>query len=222
MKIVVYSCITNNYELPKNNQFWGGYDWFFFADNVNSETSGRWKLNYITPDNPDPRRVARKIKILAPFDYLPSDYDWYVWIDGTISIKEDIKKLIDNFVEVDTEMLVLAHPERQTIREELEICRKLKLSNKEILDRHENEIQWYLNNETLRLVETKVLFRRSSPQVEEFSRQWYNMLNNFSVRDQLSFTPILSKYTDLKWKYLPGINKLKGFFEQVKHKRTIY
>lgn len=94
-KKVIYTAIFGGYDqLPDPEYIPEGWDFVCFTDS--DIKSNIWNVNKVPAIYEDPTRNARKYKVL-PHRWFP-DYDYSLWVDGNILIKEDINELIDIYL----------------------------------------------------------------------------------------------------------------------------
>ena len=150
-----------------------------------------------------PRLQAKIPKMLA-WEYFPG-YDYYLWIDGliTLSDRSTLATIID--LMNSDELLVVRHPERSSIREEyLYMEGLMKQGSIYLLERYRNEpmrdqISSYLEN---RGFEDNKLYAGfyfcysgklplSKPL---FFRDWFYECARWSIQDQLSLPFLIWKH----------------------------
>lgn len=191
MQMVVYTAITNNKDVLKEQPFAEknkDVDFVAFMDSpVESKT---WRVlpayNYFS----DPVRNAKHHKIL-PHLYFPfSDYS--LWIDGSILIvsKLSMQELIDTYLK-SSDLAVHVHAHRNCIYDEANAAGHL--DNREVIrqqmDRYRKENYPAKNG----LAECPVLLRRHTPATRQFDEGWWEEIANGSRRDQLSFNYVATK-----------------------------
>ena len=173
----------------------------------------------------DKTKTARKYKCL-PHKYLP-EYECSLWVDASFELrpinraegtvgcvnylpfdfwKQGMKGRIsssDNTREKLYQFVLMAHPHRKTVREELDRCVK---SKKDDIERMEQQVTRYykettnlnqLENDVLKgldncpsnpLVETGFLYRcHQENHIKKFNEMWWKEIDNGSKRDQLAF-----------------------------------
>lgn len=197
MKLCVYTCITGDYDKVneiKNKE--PGIDYYLFTNNRKVK-SNTWKVIYISSDTLDDAKLSRKIKILG-HDIIRDNYDVSVWMDGNIIIKNSIWKFLEKFMTDDTKFLAFKHSKRNSIAEEMEACiehQKESIHNVEKLRKYYKQENF---KDDTGLIECTVHVKRhNDPQVIKTMRLWFDMVKNYSGRDQLSFNYVISK-TNLK------------------------
>ena len=200
--IVVYTAITNNYDILKEApiEIQSGVDFVAFLDSDQIATS--WQIRKANSEFADPCRNAKRYKIL-PHIYFPEE-TYSLWIDGSVQIdfKFPIERLIDEYLK-ESDLAVFKHPERRCIYEEADACIRQGKDNPEIILR---QIAEYRNEgypPDNGLCECAVLLRRHTEKIRQFNEAWYQEIKNHSRRDQLSFNYVAHKI-GLKFCHFPG------------------
>ena len=186
MRKIIYSCISDQYDLPKDHVIPKGWDYAMI------ESSGGPK-------------ASRHNKILCPFF---ESYDLSVWVDGHIQITGDIDKFVaERHKKV---FSLMKHPERNCIYREAEECKRQRKDNPAVIDaqmkKYAKEVYPHNNG----LVATGILVRNHTAEVINFCMQWWDQVRTESCRDQLSFNYIAWK-TKLDYATFPYVNKLSEF-----------
>ena len=95
MKKVIFTAIFGGYDqLPDHQYKPEGWDFICFTDS--DIQSNVWDIKKVPAIYEDPTRNARKYKVL-PHRWFP-DYDYSLWIDGNILVRENVNKLIDDYL----------------------------------------------------------------------------------------------------------------------------
>ncbi len=215
--ICVYTCITGNYDNlneiknPEKN-----IDYFCFTNNPNL-TSKTWKVIQIQDNTLDNIRLARKIKILG-HDRI-KNYKIAVWTDADIIWQKSISDFVETYLR-DAPFAIFKHHARNSIYDESIACLKMakdsKISILKTLDFYQSEN--FPDN--IGLCESTVFIKnQADPKVIQTMQLWFNMVKNFSYRDQLSFNYAVWK-TNLKINYIPLNVWDNSWFYAVKHVLT--
>ncbi len=183
---VVYSAVIGNYDEIKEPQYVNPeLDYILFTDNP-EVTSSVWQVRLVDKDEQlDNVRLARRIKILG-HEYL-SGYDYSIWVDGKLSITDNIREYIENYRRLEP-MLVFNHYVNDCIYQEKAACVSLQKDNPEVM---EKQIQKYLTEGYPAhngLVDSACLVRElKNKRVQQVMETWWNEILQGSRRDQLSF-----------------------------------
>lgn len=187
-KFAIYTAVVGNYDtirqpLAVDERF----DYYLFSNDIPEERIGVWKVCPIPYNNPIQTKIARWVKT-HPIELLP-DYRYTIWMDGSLQIKSAL--FYDNIIQLSSKHIPIScrkHPDRDCVYDEAAICALWKLEREPIL------LDWIhvLLNKKLPhhwgLFETNILFRENTVQVQQLNNRWWNYINQYSKRDQLSFT----------------------------------
>lgn len=211
-RIAVYTCVTGGYEPRQDEQHFGGADFYYFTDgNITSFCDNLWIEKKATNLFSDPRRNARYHKLLS-HEMFP-DYDYTIWIDGSVILKIPAEDLIHELGFFD--VMTSFHPNRKTIQEEAEECKRLNLDYPGKIDDHVKRILDDGFPDDVGLAETKVVVRKNNEAVKRFNELWFYKLATGSLRDQLTF-PYAAWKTKINVKYMDPISKQKDRFGFIK------
>lgn len=203
-KYVIYTCISGDYDSLKNLSFIDTehFDYVCFTNSNKIKTLDvyPWKIidvsNFdigITKNDADyVTKFARFFKTHPHLFF--ENYEKSIWIDGNINVlgeANDFIKLLNN----DNFILVPIHPIRNNIYEELKACRSLGKETSENL----NKVNRFLINENFpsdtKLVQTGIILRNhNDKKCIFFMNKWWDMIKDYSKRDQLSFNYVFWKY----------------------------
>jgi len=212
--IAVYSCITGEYEKPKGNQNFEGADFYLFIDQDNLLT--KWHKKKAANLFTDPRRNARYHKLLS-HEMFP-EYDFTVWIDGSIILKIPADKLVEEMGNAD--VLVLKHPARNCAYQEAVECLRLCLDFPANLHGAIAFLRSEQYPEENGLAETKIIVRRNNETVKKMNELWFYKVTTGTLRDQVSFNYAAWK-TNAKIKYMPPWTE-NPWINYVDHNRIPY
>ena len=215
-KFAIYTALIGGYDSiqqPKviDDQF----DYYLFTDDIQEKEIGIWKVRRVEYTNTDKTRIARYVKT-HPHRLLP-EYDATLWMDANVQIISS--KIYDRFIYLSSSNIDVAsiyHPFRDCIYDEA-----FEVSYSKRYGRLEHDviaINWchYLFQECYPshngLFETNILFRKNTESVNVANDLWWECINDFSKRDQLSCNYVL-------WKYQL---KLDDFLPQGEHAQHSY
>lgn len=217
---IVYTCITGNYDklhVPLiHNSNWTH---ICFTDNpflLEKERIYSYKILPVENNlNLDPVRLARMYKILG---LGVNDVDYIVWHDANLQISCDLDMLLSKHLKDDTQLVLSKHPRRNCLYNEANKCIKLGKDSKDIID---NQVNHYIDEGmpySYGLYETGFLIRRKFSN-DIFYRKWWEEVQNYSRRDQISFPYCTWKYLQFAPK-INTINNLRDYFIKVKHQKN--
>lgn len=182
------------------------FDYILFTDEVNVERIGVWQVRNVEYTNSDKTRIARYVKT-HPHELL-SQYKATLWMDANVQIVS--KKIYDRFVllyEQNMDVASICHPFRNCIYDEaFEVSYSKKYGRLEhdyiAIDwcHHIYKEQYPRHNG---LYETNILFRRNIDIVNKANDLWWQCINKYSKRDQLSCNYALWKNKIKMEYYLP-------------------
>lgn len=187
-KFVVYTAIVGDYDVIHQPQALDEkFDYVLFSNDIKEKLIGVWQVRNIPYENEDKTKIARWVKTHP--EELLSEYEASVWMDGNIIIKTDFvyARIVDLFQQG---VLVSSmwHNDRYCVYEEGEAVVSSHLERESVVIKWERKIlkEKYPNNNGL--WETNFLFRiHPDDKVRELDELWWNCIDKYSRRDQLSF-----------------------------------
>ena len=223
-KKVIYTAIFGEYDkiidpifIPK------GWDFICFTDSeIKSEI---WEVRKVEGLFKDPTRNARRYKVL-PHRWF-KEYDYSLWIDGNILLREDINELIPEYLK-NVNIAVHNHNEnkdkRNCVYEEVKALVDYSLGNKKYKDdpdivlRQKDKYisEGYPSNNGL-AVTMQLLRRHNEKDCIVAMEKWWEEIDFGSKRDQLSFNYALWK-TKTKFNYFKGDSRNNKHFLHSNHK----
>ena len=217
-KICVYTCITGNYDIVNEiNNKEKDIDYYMFTNNKNIK-SKTWNIVYINNNKLDNQRLSRKIKMLG-HKSINNKYDYYVWMDASVIWKKSIRKFVNQNIK-NNNFAAFKHAYRNCIYEEAKECIKLRKDSKENILKHIEYLKKEKYPENNGLYEMTVFIRKNNdPLVEKTMKQWFDMVCNYSKRDQLSFMFCVYK-NNLKIDTIPGNVWNNDWFTHSRHNNT--
>lgn len=143
------------------------------------------------------RMRAREIKIMG-HQFVPEDYDVYVWIDSTEYLKVDIVPYIEKYL-VGVDWITLSEDPQYgpTLYENAQAAIDCKRIPKEAVDKHIEKCRQEDIPDDAPSVRTSLLIRRRNAKTEAISELWLKDLKSFSpdgFGDQISLAYIASRH----------------------------
>ena len=186
----------------------------------NKEVNGIWRVEEIDYDAKDNGRLSRYPK-LQPHKTFLSDYEYSLYIDGNIIIKNDyVYQRIDELINCGTKIALLKHPFRDCVYQEAYVCiASMKGGWLDIL----RQIFFLKRNSIPKhngLYEANVIFRKhNDADVIAMDELWWETFMKYSKRDQLSLVYALSKYKGKIDFFLPPGQTTRNHpsFEKISH-----
>lgn len=197
-KIVIFTCITGNYDKPKEPLMkLKNVDYILFTDLEieNHKIINGWVCRSI------PSRLLKMTNIeinryikMHPFEFFKEQYDFSIYIDGNVQIVSDVSTFTEM---VDANLGIAAHTHRfrNCIYSEGKIC---ELKGKGNIERMRKQLESYKTNlfpKHYGLIECTVMVTQLNNDVaKSIYKQWWYEFNKYkSMRDQLSLPYVLWK-----------------------------
>ena len=169
------------------------FEYILFSNDIKEDRVGVWQVRPIAYTNPDNTRICRYVKTHP--EELLLGYDASVWMDSNIRIMTSaVYERIIELYESGSVIASMNHPLRDCIYDEafevmyiryerekvvVDWCHKLR---KENYPKHNG------------LYETNVMFRKHNTSlISETNVMWWDCIEKYSKRDQLSFNYVLWK-----------------------------
>ena len=205
LKKVVYSVILGNYDKIHPFNLQNGFDFILFTDisNINCNETN-WTI-FPLPNELKDRNISRVKKQrfikLHPHLYF-KNYNLSIYIDASFQIKGDLNQFLLRVITTKYKIYTFEHPARNKIfNETFAVVKSGKESqnlSKFIRERYKKE-KFPDNNG---LIESCLIIRKHNErEVIENMHKWYEEIEKYSHRDQLSFNYIAWK-TGIKIKYI--------------------
>lgn len=203
-KYVIYTCISGNYDKLCNlsNVNLNDFDYICFtnSDQILEQESNVWKVinvkNFnIGIDKDDKDYFVKFARFFKTHPHLFfENYEKSIWIDGNVNIIGDTIEFIKLFNK-DEYIFIPTHPIRKCIYDEIKAVEAARYETKENL----NIVNKFLLNENYpkdnNLVQSGIILRdHLNKDCMFLMEKWWEMIKNYSKRDQLSFNYIFWKY----------------------------
>ena len=223
-KNVVYTCITGGYDsLKEPLKVSEGFDYICYTDNSGT-TSQVWDIRPL-PEETDALTDVKKqryVKINA--HKLLGEYDLSVWVDGNITLKDDLNDFIEQYIKgFEASVFVPTHPQRDCIYKEAEAVVRMRKDTSENVngqvERYKSEGYPSDNG----LLQSNIMVRyHNRPDCVKLMEEWFCEVLEGSHRDQLSFNYVSWKNSNIPVIYIDkDIYDSKWFKWVGKHNRTI-
>ncbi len=154
----------------------------------------------------DPRRTARYVKtnLLRLFP----GYDFVVWVDANVLVRSPISNFVAATEASGRPIGAIPHSIRWNYLEEAAEARTLKLDDSVVIEAQLKAYDGAEGLETATLIETNfMVFDARNPKTLAFQQLWWNQINKYSRRDQLSINYCLIQ-TGIDW--LPLLPEYKS------------
>lgn len=209
-EIIVYSCITGGRDKVKNLTKHDDFKYVLFTDKK-IEPCG-WETVLISGDS---LKIARWHKH-HPHVLFPKA-KFTIWIDGTHWPYKPLKPLI-GFLKNNV-IAASKHFCRSDVASEAIAC-KGELASERIPE----QVNFYKKNgfpDNLGLYETSYLVRKNCDELANLQKMWWDQLDKFSMRDQISLTYCLWKL-NIDISVIPGYCRhgSNDFFKMRPHRKN--
>ena len=192
-KYAIYTAMVGGYdEIMQPVVIDDRFDYILFSDDIKEDRVGVWQVRPIAYTNPDNTRICRYVKT-HPEELLPG-YDASVWMDSNIRIMTSaVYERIVELYESGSLIASINHLGYDCIYDE---------AFEVLFRRYERErivVDWCckLTQESYPkhngLYETGVMFRVHNEKNKEIDAMWWECIEKYSKRDQLSFNYVLWK-----------------------------
>lgn len=205
-KFLVVTAITNGKDdLVDPPVVFDNCDYIAYVDR--RSFTNVWKeksiLSFSTIDGHTHRRNAKPYKILSAVMF--PEYEYVIWVDGNHQLKKDPQTIIDEYGS-DVDFFLFKHPDRTCLYQELMAVAGWQLDYRQLLETQFGFYKSVNMPENYGLFEMSTFMVKTSESVKELQLMWWEQINKFSSRDQISLPYCLWKMGS---KIKTGL--LKGF-----------
>lgn len=169
------------------------FDYVLFSNEIDEHNIGVWKVMHFQYENSIQTKVARWVKT-HPEELLP-EYKASLWMDANIQIATSW--IYDRFIELyQTGILVssIKHPTMDCAYDEMFYMILGHYEYEDVILKWGKELRRAHFPRHFGLAETGITYRKNDPVVRKIDKLWWNSIDHFSRRDQISFTYSLWKY----------------------------
>jgi GT2 family glycosyltransferase len=196
LKIAVFSAVSGSYDTVKPPAVIDPrFDYIVFTDTP-VESVSIYEIRPLPYLDGERTRSARFVKT-NPHNLL-SDYDLAVWIDANLLITGDVYPIIESVLKSGKPFGAMRHAVRTSPYEEMDACISHGRDDAEVI----NEQRRAYKNEgyaTNQLIESNLLvYDLRDKKLDAFLNEWWNQIDRYSYRDQLSINYALDKH-GVKW-----------------------
>lgn len=204
-KKVIYTCITNRYDnLFVHTYINNDWDYICFTDDkflIDAQVYGNWIIKPLQFNELDNTRNNRWHK-MHPHIIL-KEYDHSIYIDGNIDIKTSyLFECVDKMINDGQTLSIPPHFERNCLYDEAKILIENKIDDINIIN---SQIRKYKNEGFPKkngLSENSLIYRfHNDNEIISIMEDWWDILKNYSKRDQLGLFYVLWKH-NYKMQYL--------------------
>ena len=194
-KIVVYTCITGNYDKVQEPLFeFKNIDYVLFTNNSNL-VSQKWKIIYIDNKLVQNNNINtnRYIKF-HPFELFKNKYDYAIYIDGNVKVISNLSNLILS-TKNKTGLSMHRHYMRNSIYSEGNACIFRNKGNKKYIKEYLKKCKKIGFPEHYGLLECSIIVTDLKNENAKiiYDNFWNEFIASKTMRDQLIFPYILWK-----------------------------
>lgn len=191
-RIALYRAMFGNYDdLPKDLFFDQNIDYFFFTD---AEDLVVPNYNLVVFDKFEKSALNNRYLKIMSHEILVN-YDVVIYIDANIAVCRDLTPLINNFVKSGKDFGLFKHPWNNNIIEEYKEC---VIAKKATRDNLMFELAYYEEQKIepkIPHTDNSIIFRgRLNDKSKEGLAAWFDLVSQYSGRDQISFPFIRSMF----------------------------
>lgn len=195
-KIVVYSCITGNYDkILEPTLLFDDVKFSMYTDNCNIKAEN-WTIRNIDEFKQSDNILANRYAKFHPFElFKDTDYDYSIYIDGNVKVVGDIRSLIYSVSEK-TGLSLHRHIQRDDVYKEAKACILLKKGEKHFIKKQMKKYQALKFPKKYGLLEcTIIVTDLSNLNAKKIYKEWWKeFIDSKSMRDQLSLPYTLWKF----------------------------
>lgn len=197
--IAVYTCITSNYDIPKEPLVnLPNIDYYLFTDSETEIKSQNWKytnINNLEIDemmNLDNIQKNRFIKMHPHLFF--KEYDYSLYVDGNVTVISDVTPLTKS-VNQEIGVALHRHNHRNCIYNEAKVLKILGKGNRDKINTQINKYRLEGFPKQFGLLEATIILTDLKNQNSQIILQswWEEFLESKSYRDQLSLPYVLWK-----------------------------
>ena len=203
-KKLIYTVIIGKYDKLKKITRQDGWDYYAFIEpNIYPKNSTNWTIlpfpEHVKNLPVSKIKKQRYIKIHPHLFF--QNYSLSIYIDGSIGIIGDLNEFVIRILKPNFSIFMVEHPYRYCIYQEIKEVVIQRKENKYMSNTVYNNYVKENFPHKLGLVESNVMIRKHNKNESiELMEKWWNEINKYSHRDQLSFNYLLWK-TGIKIKY---------------------
>lgn len=191
----IYTVIFSSYEELKDPLIiTKGWQYICFTDQ--GFTSDVWQIRKVETW-PDKRMHSREYKI--NFDRYIDD-EFSIYIDGSFTINCDLNKWWQRYFKAPATFV--RHPRRNCVFDEIDRCIKYERCSVDKLQA-QREAYTGIVGKGKGVIQSGLMMRQRTPEVIQFMREWWDELQRYSTRDQVSMAYVArdKKINAIKWNY---------------------
>lgn len=168
---------------------------YYFTDLDMSDKRISYPIIQKRIDHLSPVRRQRRTKILIP-EEIYDNYEFSIWVDSRPKLAVNPYSLID-YMEPDSDMMLMRHANRDCVYDEGRVCVDNGKATEKVVS---NQLDFYRDMDYPThngLWATNMMLRRHTGKLCKLMRIWWNQIEAFSHRDQISL-PYVAKIVGAK------------------------
>ena len=212
-RIAIITAIYGNYDNIKehNIQSKDSVDWYCFTNNNNMK-SKTWNIIntpyhinnkelknsiYKNSNSKDKKTeymmAAKYYKIKSHKIDILKNYDYIVWIDGSIFLQNNFINNIISLINKNYQLINFKHSMRNNIKDETIVSKKmLKYKNQDLDYQYKTYIKEGFQD-NIGLFENTIIIRKNNSNIEKLFDEWWIHNLKYSYQDQISYPFVLWK-----------------------------
>lgn len=191
LKIVFFTCITDNYDSLKLCCYTIDNARYIAFTDTYIEKMSPWEIRPCLYLHKDPTRTARFIKTHPHLFF--KNYDIAIWIDSNIVIKKDLSKIINNFFKSKKTVGCISHPFRNSVYEEFIACKNSQKDSSSTMYEFIKKLKFEGYKDDILFETNFMMFNLKIKNIKNFLNLWWDCIDSYSKRDQLSITYALKR-----------------------------
>ena len=180
MEKIVYTVLLGDYKLNEPKII--NHDWELICFTDQDIKSEYWKIIKVKGG----KKKSRHIKIRSD---LYMDYDICLYLDAKFTIKQNLNMFVEDNLK--TDLALMRHNKRNCVYDEGEFCIRIGKDKKEIIENQLNIYEAVNFPKNFGLYAPGIMIKRNTNEVNKFMELWYDQVERYSYRDQLSFPYVL-------------------------------
>lgn len=192
-KVVLYTAVAGGVDGLIQHQYRSPrFDYVCFSDHP-IDKPGIWEVRLMQESLSDDVRKAKYYKLFP--NVLFPEYLYSIWVDGNIDILDNsLEKRVFELIDNDVLIAANIHPQRSCAYEEANACINMGKDNPEVILRQTDFMKANGFPRNAGLYALMIICRKNhSREVIQLMNEWWQMIEGFSRRDQISFMYVLYK-----------------------------
>ena len=203
-KTLILTSITNGKDkLIDPPQKFDNCDYIAFVDK--QYDTNIWEqrpiINYSFIDRFKDRRNAKPYKLISSIMF--QKYEYIIWCDGNHQLKKDPEEIYKEYGDFD--ILLFKHPDRTCTYHEMQAVAQWGMDDNVNVQNQYNYYKGVGMPTEFGLFEMSTFIKKNCPIINQFDLMWYEQINKFTSRDQISLPFVLWKLGDkINYKLMKG------------------